>query len=203
MPIIGNNRKIFQVTIRGRCSGEQFSNVFWFEAPLAGSATSIGTANEINNVYMPGYGSFCHTNTFFDLIECINLADLSDFFQVVPTVTVGTVAGDPQPSFLAAKVKLLRGTRETRNGWKRIPGLVEGDTSNNLLANAARDRLQPLVDLFDNALFNGQNPIIFGRKIDPNTGKPFPYQQQFFSDVTGAEIAGITTQNSRKPGVGD
>lgn len=201
MPVLGAD-KLFQVTVKGTLLGQDWSNVFWFRDAAAGTSFALGTANDVDTNYMPQYAAFCNLSTFFTSIECINLQDDTDFAEITPSVTQGTVAGDPEPSYLAVAVKLLRETREVRNGWKRIPGIVEGDLSGNTIAAATVTRLTGLANLFDNALSNGQDPVIVRKTYVGDPPVLNPPSLWITGGIGDYEIVGITTQNSRKPGVG-
>ena len=201
MPALGSD-KLFQVIFKGTLLGQEWSNVYWYRAPAAGSNFALQTANDFDTNFSPQYAAFCNLSTAFTSIEVINLQDDTDFAEITPTSTVGVVTGDPEPSYLAVAVKLLRSSRETRNGWKRIPGLVEGDLSGNTIAGATVTRMTGLANLFDNALPNGQTPVIVRKTY---TGTPpvlNPPSLWITVDIGDYEIVGITTQNSRKPGVG-
>jgi len=176
---------------------------FYFEC-IAATMTdpivpSIYAAGFYSNI---GEGLLDQLSNEVDLhtLRLTNYIDENEFFEV-GFLNSGTRTGDAMPAFVAHGIQLTRGSRATRNGSRRIPGVMEGDTAGGSLPPAPirNGILAAFIagDTYDDGAneFNAK-PIIVGRD---SLGRIEPTR---VSDVVGAVYKRITTQNSRKPGRG-
>lgn len=134
------------------------------------------------------------------LMRMQNYTNENEFFEVA-WINSGTRSGDAMPSFVAHGLQLTRGNKNTRNGSRRIPGVMEGDiTDGNNPPTPVQNGLMSAF-MSDFSYVEGANnflarPVILGRdqlgRIEPTR----------YSPVTGVTYKRVTTQNSRKKGRG-
>lgn len=139
-----------------------------------------------------------------------NVTNGLDFFTL-PVVSSGVEIGELLPNFVAIPIKQNRETKLTRNGSKRIAGLVESRVNGNILALTGAQILG-LEDMFGTPVLvlappavNAAElaPVIVGRTLNPVTGQ-YELDLGRISNVTSALVGGfVTSQVSRKRGVGE
>lgn len=139
-----------------------------------------------------------------------NVTNGLDFFNQ-PVVSAGILAGELLPNFVAIPIKQNRETKITRNGSKRVGGLVEAQSLNNQLILTAPQRTG-LEDMFGTdvpvdappaANEAALAPVIVGRTLNPVTGQ-YELDLGRVNNVTSASVGVfVTSQVSRKRGVGE
>ena len=139
------------------------------------------------------------------LFENLNNWDV-EFKNYIPSVTLtGGIASASMPTFNAFSIELLRVTRSTRNGSKRIGCIPEAWITGNILTNAGGITA---VDLATVALGQGWDfEDAFGvplASFDPViTNKPVGHAPPtIVNPVNGAQYKGLGTQGTRKLGRG-
>lgn len=124
MPSVVNT--LMKVTLTGSYFSQIWKNVFWYYN-VGGSGTDslINVADEFNDNVIPSFALAVNTDTLINEIRVDHVnGTLADYVRG-PSITVGAVVGTAMPPFLAASIRLNRTTKETRNGWKRVIGLIE------------------------------------------------------------------------------
>ena len=132
--ILGN---IYEISLRMSTPSGNAYNVFQYEAIFGDDlvdGAELGEAwwNHVKTVYRAlvsqGEGGFFRSVTAKDLT---NTAGLFGEYGIPAGerggVRTGMAQGEPAPGFNAVGVRLAVGTRATRPGQKRLPGLVEED----------------------------------------------------------------------------
>lgn len=136
-------------------------------------------------------------------IEVINLDNLSDFYELMPTANnAGTISTEMDAIFMAYSFKLVRTSRAVRNGYKRVAGVAVADVSDGDVDTAAYTRLQAAADAMAANIQYSTDSAIFKPVIMKKTGTSpnIVYTAYDISDVTYSQT--FTTQSSRKYGRG-
>lgn len=129
-------------------------------------------------------------------------------FATVPWTGEGDIVTESAASFVAAGIKLERGTKITRSGYKRIPGIPEAKIADDTLETAyVNGPLQDIGDAFaSQGTINLPNSVtvdfswlIVGRKEDPPGSKKYVLDLNRVQPITAATVNPlVTSQVSRK-----
>lgn len=184
---------VIRITDIQSFAGKSITNVYHYQLNDAAELVAIAVAftDDLINECVKVQSSFLsHTQL---LLQNIN-NDL-EFLSYTPGGVVdGLRAGETYPSFVAWKFRLVRATRATRHGHKRIAGIVEGDANGNQAAPAIVADLNNLATAMSQNLFWGlgqtATPVILG--TPPPVG---PVAINYISTVL---FEGVTSQVSRK-----
>lgn len=111
-----------------------------------------------------------------------------DNFAEFPTGLFGTRLGSEEMNFVALSVRLNRATRETRNGFKRIGGMVKDDAVQNLFTQvyvddfttAMNDPMLTIEAPASTALLD----LVILRKTAPGSPVILPEDEWSFNSVT-------------------
>lgn len=181
--------------------GQEVRNVYHYvNRRESGSAQALAEAWAAQ--VLPSLLNCQHPSLEHYEIECINLDDDNDFgAHGISAVGDNPIPGEAMPSFVAARVKLIRGSRSVRNGAKRIAGPNEGGVSGNLLTADYLADVQAFADELVNPVISVQagewDLVIFGR---PTPNRP----SRVLVDVIDASAQiQVSTQNTRKGWVGN
>lgn len=115
----------------------EMHNVFFYEvATLTGSLTLFDDGAELGVDWDSAIGTKIratqHSLLYYNSIKLDNCTDPDDFgAYIYPDAVTGGASGEPAPSFNAWSFELIRTTRATRNGSKRIGGISDGWTTGN------------------------------------------------------------------------
>lgn len=184
--------------------GQQILNVYYFRAspPLGATEPLLSEMNDdfenkvINQVIKIQSAHLVHTSR-----EWKNLSNGVDLF-VDGTNIAGLKAGpvgDLAPSFVSAGFILRRESLVTRNGYKRIAGLVEQDISGNDWVGSAIDIASIESGLAADLVYGlatVAEPVIVKRPIVP------PVASYVYASIGSASFRGVGSQNTRKAGRG-
>lgn len=146
----------------------------------------------------------------FDRVEVDNVSNGLDFF-IEPSGALGGNLEAAVPNFVALKITQNRVDKTTRNGSKRLSGLPDTAVSNNLHTLSAG--LVAAVEAFygtpmligDMTTVNDAElqPVIVGRTLNPTTLQ-YELDLSRIGEVSSATVgARVTSQVSRKVGVGE
>lgn len=202
MPEVINN-SLFEVKLFADYSGQTCLSRFWYlqsVAPETTLASEVATNFEAhiqaelravtNSLYIP------------QVIEVIEQTSLVNFVNRASAIGPGILAGSPVASFVAQSIRLFRTTRETRSGWKRLPGLVEEQVNGQSIAPAHVTALQALADKFDGGITVTTGtllPCLIRKKIDVVTGELTIASLWTYNLISDAQaVSRLTTQNTRK-----
>lgn len=150
------------------------------------------------------------TNSSFTIVRVLveNLTNGLEFLETAIGVS-GNRADVGLPSAIAYSVKLLRETKVTRNGGKRLSGVTENSVTNNDVVLQA-SIIADIEAFWGETLSLGGGaindfdlePVIVGRTKNPTTGV-YELDLSRVNDVVGASMSlKISTQNTRKPNKG-
>lgn len=197
---------LIEVTLEMNAYNQPMANVFTYElAAFLPTVPASQIADAWWQHFKAAYRGFANTN-YVQLFRAVRVLELNnplgDYGEYAIPSAEGTGTrgggGDAMPSFLAAGIKLVVGTRTTRPGSKRLVGLAEADQNAGLLVGTAITTATTLANLMSAYTILGApaigtelQPIIVRRDI---TGAVIARQ-----NVVGAIVkAEVTTQNSRK-----
>jgi len=139
-------------------------------------------------------------------VKLDNVTDGLSFFEVALTATSGAQSGATINSFTAYSFKLLRGSKLTRNGFKRICGVTEDNVNGNQIIQTffdsqayidAANAFGDTVNVTDTSGTADFVPVIASRPTATRPG----YLVQPVVDVEAQQF--LTTQVSRKAGRGE
>jgi hypothetical protein len=193
---------LLQITDNQTYLGEDLMNVYyyrWFSAPSVDNAVYADLLDDFSEVVIPRITPLQVDGLMHTVLEIKNLSNGVDF-AVLPIAVPGQVpASDAEqlPSYISLGFRLLRDSLVTRNGSKRIAGIVDTWITGNDYTGPGT----PITDA-ENAM--GENlhtgiietaaPIIVKRPIVPPVGTSYVY-----SSVASVLFGGPGTQNTRKP----
>lgn len=191
---------IYLVTLKGTLFAQETENVFAYELLSGGGSgapLSAGLAAQFYISVVLPILQIVSVEMVFNEIYVENVDDPTDFFTD-PISGAGVVTGSCEPPFVAWAFRLIRSTRLSRNGAKRIPGVPSV-----AIVDDAPDpsRLAALSDFADayagNVVFSSNTfaPIIYRKPSSVH-----PSGLGFLA--SGAEFVRLSTQNSRKIGRG-
>ena len=209
---IGN---IIKITDFQSFLGQLMENVYFYRLTAVPAADDGFTVDEticnkfnadVRLLVLPLQESSCqHTITRMD-----NLSDGVSFAEV-SAPAVGTISGDPEPSFMAYNFVLRRSSKITRNGSKRIGGLDEGGVSGNgittvgpALTALGTAMAAPLSYAVGGVATPFAEPVIVGRvKVAlPDGGFDYVLDLAKINPIASAAFTAVSTQRSRKAGKG-
>ena len=196
---------LIQIVDEQEYLGEQVLNVYyyrWFSAPSVDNTVYEAMVSDFGTKVIGAASDLQNAGLSHVRVELKNLSNGIDFFEAIIDVP-GSVGSDPAdylPSFNALSFKLVRDSLATRNGAKRLAGLVDQQTEGNDYSGS-----MTLIDNYRNAvldfltigLIDVAAPIIVKRPIEPPVGSTYVY-----SSVVDCSFQGLGTQNTRKKGVG-
>lgn len=205
MPNVGD---ILQITIKHTLLGQNVFNLAFFEVGV-GSDTTIPLAtyaDKMRDSYVATVMPILATDLSFQSLEIDNLTDGVSFASNTSSASGGT-AGNPLPAFNAMTIKLNRATKITRNGSKRVAGLLEQNTEDGIIILTVAER-QQIADWYgESQTYDSNNsgfadmfldPVIIGRTLQPN-GK-YALDLSRVNRVTSATSSNVvSSQVSRKP----
>lgn len=199
MPVVGG-RKIYEVQIVGQMGGQETRNIFYYVSDLAVPAADILTAWDAK--FRADWEACVSLNWQGVELLADELTSLSNFANLPIVGWVGLITGDTLPPQSAFDIKLLRASKETRNGRKRICGVPEsGQSSGNLTAGQAA-LLQTLAAHMDDVITVGIDsiePIILRRTFAGTPPVLEPIANWIYNDIAAvATQTVVTTQNTRK-----
>jgi len=197
---IGNR---FELIDGQELQGQDCLNVYFYKqtAGAAGSAEDLIGAWETNilpKVLAIQSNRCLHVGTISR-----NLDNPLDFFALLhlPGIPGGYVSA-AEPVFVAASFVMKRRSLATRDARKRYPGVPDQEVVDGLPTPSYVAACGQLSNVLDDDIlgFSGgvYRPVIMKRLLDA-TGHLIGYQEY---EMAQGFFTGITTQNTRKPGVG-
>lgn len=174
---------------------EQCMNSYYFQqVEGAGGAEDLALAF-IESI-LPEILNIQSSGVTHDNIEVTNYDDLEDFHtEALTSANVGSRSGEALPRFNAWAFRILRASRNSKNGWKRFAGITETDQSGGVAAAGMSTALDAVAAVLGVRL-SDVNGNSWDMKIPGSQfaapGIPVPHP------TAGSEYVKITTQNSRK-----
>lgn len=186
--------------------GQECHNVFYYRVTsitgLAGDYLTVLNTWMLDNLVAAMVG-VQGNHVDYDDVTGKNLTNALDF-AVNTSASVGTLSSSATsrlPSWMTMSFKLLRESLATRNGWKRISGMIESQADENSW-NVSGAPITAIQDAFADDVTIGiatiAEPVILKRPLPaivPNT--------HIYSSIGGCTFRTlIGSQGTRKPGVG-
>lgn len=205
MPVVGTS-PVFEIIHRQLMHGQAIVNVYYYALQAGELSDNIpnllqGFAdNVVAQVEAVQSEDVLHIE-----LEAKRLNDLDEFGVLDLTPITGDItASAPLPIFNAGSIKLLRSTKITKSGSKRIAGIVEAHVDDDVInATGETAWLALAAELGSSYSEGGQTfyPVIVGGKtLD---GVPVGEGSWIYNFVSGGQLNyNVTTQNSRKIGRG-
>lgn len=206
MPVIGTHSlyKFTDFQVRGI---DQFLNRYWYytaASPGTVSAASVATAIEgIIAAWLPDCQPAVVSHP---TLSCDEVTSNDNFIERASTIPDGTLAGSELASYQCAGIRLLRSTKETRSGWKRIAAGDESTVGGNNWGPSFLSVLENFAAVLNDSFSISGNdfyPVIIRYTYDSGSGELNPPSQWIYNIIASVEVKPqVTTQNSRKVGRG-
>lgn len=193
--------KLFQLYL-----SQEVLNVFQYGARLFPAGLSIASLGvDLMNHLTSAMKLTQNSSLTYVRYSIANLTNNQDYYEdTLSQAGSRSVSGDnAAPSFVAASYIYTRSTKLTRNGFKRVSGLLDSDMDGNNATTAYRTLANTLANALaaDVIVTSGGGsaylqPVIVGRD---GLGR---YDLNRVVDVSGVKFVRITTQASRRAGHG-
>lgn len=168
---------IIQITDIQESFAQEVINVYFYQVgnasgslPLYEQVAEYFRDNFISQLLPVQTASLKHTQVKVD-----NVTNGLDFYSL-PCNELGTVTGDAGQTFTAYSFKLHRGTKLTRNGFKRIGGVPETYVVGNSIVSSAYTLLDTVAAVMEGTL------------SDSNVGVPYSFN--LFPVIVGRTTTG-------------
>lgn len=206
MPVVGNGSLFKVIDFQSR-GVDTFLNRYWYFIDLVpGTVPIVGVLNSFEAVLAAWLPPIQPTVVNHTVVSGDEVTSASNFLERASIIGPGTLAGDELASYQAVGIRLLRTTRDTRSGWKRIAAGVETSIGGNNWGPAFLASVQSYaVTLYDSLNVGSYylDPVIVRQTYAAGTGELNPPSQWIYNVISGAEVKPqVTTQNSRKVGRG-
>lgn len=147
MPVVGE-LGLYQIIDFQQIGPSGMINVYWYlnVNPSKASASAVATAFE-GVVLTPLATTIQWSNIIHTEIEVDEVTANDNFVTQASTVGAGGLTGSGLPNWVAASIQLNRTTKETRNGRKRIAGMLEENSTQNAWTPSFQSALQAVADL--------------------------------------------------------
>lgn len=201
MPLV-SQLPLFKITDKQVLANVEVENVYWYIQPsgAAIAAATIG-ASFNSNIVQPLTAIQVDSLTHVSIeVEQVNVVDN---FATVLNGEDGQLTGTALPSFTALGARLVRTTKETRNGFKRIAGGREEDVSFNTWEASYIAAAVTATGAFDSILNPGGGsdlvPCIVRQTKDPESGQTLDTSFWQYNPISAVLLnPNPTSQVSRK-----
>lgn len=206
----------YNVVLSGLTSGQQLVSDFWYRQE-SGDGDSDDLALRFIAAFMPVLTNIISVSTQFTHLKVVNHYNAVDFYdQDFTPVIPGLQAGARAPVFLAAAFKQPRKIAKRNNGAKRFGTLSEADTNGDIITAGSLARFTAVAaalsaDLVvtDTPVDQVFEPVIVLREKYTTPGGKQAYRVpalitpgMYYTADAWQVVNNLTTQNSRKLGVG-
>jgi len=203
MPLVGTN-PLFKITEFQTYIGQPCINTFWYRTANANVVVASAISAAFQTAVSVARRAISNTFWSSDSLEVEQVNSLSNFGEFTSygagTYTTGSTEAVAQ--FIAAPLRLLRTTKETRSGWKRLAGLSEGQLAGETLTVAMLALMQTYADLLEAPLSAGGEthfPVIVRIVKTGVPPEPVDPTLWIYNPVSAVvPVDRVTTQNSRK-----
>jgi hypothetical protein len=208
MPAIGTS-VVFELRDFQTFFGSTFLNVYHYVQDTAGTADSASNvAAAFLTTVLPDILAMQSESLEHTLIEVEQLGSLTNYTTLVLIGADGTETGSDMPQYNSAAFKLVRTTKETRNGSKRIAGMTEENVTGNNFTAGFKTEMDGVAATLESPLVSGSIthlPAIVGGKYDTTVTPAVlkPVANWVYNPISSvAASSRVTTQNTRKVGRG-
>ena len=202
MPAVGSN-SLFEIRLYSSLLGVAVQNRFWYFAAVAPStveATALVSAFE--NATAAVWQNAVSDSWDGVRITCDEVTANDNFFDGSTNIGPGVVTGDVMPPHAAAGIRLLRATKDTQSGWKRIAGVAESQQVDGKLTAGAVTLYNLLgIQLSLNLTASAETcrPVIVRKTYTGDPPVLNPASAWIYNDIASRVVlADVTTQNTRK-----
>lgn len=202
MAIVGVN-SLFEVRVFGTYLGVSMQNVFWYLGlfvPDTILAVTVQASFEAE-VAVSWEGTV-NAEWDGDRITIDEVTSVQNFLDASTSIGPGLVVGDAMAPHACVGLRMLRETKATRSGWKRIAGVTETQITEGKLVAGGLTTFGTLLTDFRTDLVVGAEtvePVIVRKTF---TGEPpvlDPPSSWIYNTIGGGIVLeDLTTQNSRK-----
>jgi len=178
---------------------QEIINTFWYLNTEGNDGVAQNVIDGFEGIAITDVANAQSTDLTYTKYRCTPIFGTAAEVEDTVGEVNGNVVGDTMPPFMAASIRLNRGTNELRSGWKRFAGLVEQNVQQTTFTAGYLILLDSLAAKLDNQL----SPA--GLFFDPViVRKPFSTlaQSPNWEAIPVASTTAVnrpTTQNSRKP----
>jgi len=206
MPVAGDLLQVKSFQTLTNVPGD-ILNVYWFR--VVSMSTPQSLVNIVDDLTAWWFETFIapmlamqSNQVVYQRMEISNADNFEDEFAIcTPDFPVaGVFPGEYLAPSTAWSFKLVRTTRLTRNGSKRLAGVPEGLATNNLPSSSARVLADDVRLMWEGQIdvpWGAEDDIMALQMVIPQTnpagGLPIAY-----NPVSGVVFRGLGSQNSRK-----
>lgn len=206
MPAIGSNSLFEVVDVQSRGVDEILNRYWYFASVAPGSAAAGDVATQFENIFSVWLPPVQPDVLSHDIIRVDEVTSISNFIERPSVIPDGALLPPELASYQCAAIRLLRTTKETRSGWKRIAAGNEDAIGGNNWGPAFQGLLDNLAAVMnDHLALPGvdADPVIIRKTYDSGTGELNPPTLWIYNFISSAEAkTQVTTQNTRKVGRG-
>jgi hypothetical protein len=182
-------------------NGGKFRNEYYFKC-TNGTRDAQNLCEAMATYLTPAVKQFLSSEMAHVKYEAYSIGDTSDFYSLADPDN-GERSGTAAAPFIALSLRIDRSDRAFRNGSKRYGRLNVSDASGDYFSGAVQALTDDLTDLLDSEInYNGVGwTLQIPRREKDQDGH---YQIVDFNTPASVVVKPkITTQNSRKLGVGE
>lgn len=193
--------QIYRLTDRQTLHGQECLNVYHYKAGAGDSSSLDLIAAFINDVF-PAIDDIQNIDLAHVRLDCVNLDTGLDYLEYVHgTPWMGVVTGEAMPSFVAWGFRLTRADRQSRHGYKRIPGVSEGDINDGVATAPAAANLIGFAAVLAGTIQASGGNCEYTPVILKTTGTP---ADPVYTDypIAGVQYVRVTSQVTRRVGRG-
>lgn len=186
--------------------GQQVLNVYYYRSVSVIEILDVGyeeLATDFKENVVDSIRSLQNNYLAHNEVRFENISNGLDIYTL-PTNVNGIVSATDatvMPSNMSAGYILRRGSRVTRNGYKRFAGLTEGQVSGNTYVPGNDAQVTVIEDALAGPLYIGAVPVLYPVIMKRPFVEPVGYDY-FYSPIISASLVGLGTQNTRKAGRG-
>lgn len=185
---------LYELVLESSASGQPMKSVFHYLTTLGQDDMQEEVADSFDATIMSDLAGILNSNISFDNIRVANLTGVLADWNLTPSQGSGDVIGSNMAAFTAASYVLNRTTKETRNGAKRFPGMVEENVNGASFTGPYFTALEAFAIVLASQITGGgvNADLVILRKPDI-------LGVWLYNDVANAQALNrLTTQNSRK-----
>lgn len=120
---------LYRIILEQTYQGKEVFNVFGYLHSLSSDDEQDLAAQAFDEDIMPAIKLVQNTDVAYTSIRAINITGTLADEVITPSEAAGVVTGATVASFVAASFRYNRETKDTRNGAKRLAGMVEENMS--------------------------------------------------------------------------
>jgi len=186
---------LYRIILEQTYQGKNIFNVFGYVHTLGQDDEQDLAAQAFDEDIMPFIKNSQSTGTVYTSIRAINLTGSLADEVITPSVSNGILVGEAVTGFVAAPFRYNRETKDTRNGAKRLVGMIEENLVGTGFTASYFTTLQGLAAVFETDISTVGGiftPIILGAETQT------PGEWLYNTIVSVQALQRTTSQVSRK-----